>query len=103
MYLLSLHIDKYRYVIRTGDFMTIEKTAEICRASMVCFNVSMGPSLSQKGQHPVQHLGGDAPDDPALILIKQHPVGSAPPGVRRPAGDLIKGEIRPGNRPQRPP
>ena len=32
MYLLSLHIDKYRYVIRTGEFMTIEKTAEICRA-----------------------------------------------------------------------
>ena len=32
MYLLSLHIDKYRYVIRIGEFMTIEKTAGICRA-----------------------------------------------------------------------
>ena len=27
-----LHIDEYQYVFKTGEFMTIEKTAEICRA-----------------------------------------------------------------------
>ena len=32
MYLLSLYIDEYQYVFKTGKIMTIEKIAGICRA-----------------------------------------------------------------------
>ena len=32
LYIYYYHIDEYQYVFKTGEIMTIEKTAEICRA-----------------------------------------------------------------------